>query len=44
MWAGFQPVSMRKLSSSEFGFEVDRAVAGAAGFGGVPFDAVEPLE
>ena len=44
MWAGFQPVSMRKLSSSELVVECDRAEADdAAGFCDVPALAVEPL-
>ena len=45
MWAGFQPVSMRKLSSRELVEDFDRAVADdAAGFRAVAALAVEPLE
>ena len=45
MWAGFQPVSMRKFSSSEPAVEFDRDDADFAADGcDGPALAVEPLE
>ena len=44
MWAGFHPVSIRKLSSSELVVEFDRAeTEDVAGFCNVPALAVERL-